>query len=262
MKHTHWWARWALVFLFHGAGGGSALAQLPDTVERVKPAVVLVGTYLATDAPRFRYVGTGFVVGDGLRVVTNAHVLSAIGAIGAMGADGPALVVQVRAGAGVWAMRPARVLETVPEHDLALLQIDGLPAAALKVVASDPVREGEDLAFMGFPIGGLLGFSTVTHRATVSSITTMALPSPTGQQLSERAIRSLRAGPLQVFQLDATAYPGNSGGPLFDPRSGAVVGVINMVLIKSTRESAMSQPSGISYAIPSRYVLELMARHR
>ena len=65
-----------------------------------------------------------------------------------------------------------------------------------------------------------------------------------------------------MFQLDATAYPGNSGGPLFDPRSGAVLGVINMVLTKSTRESAMSQPSGISYAIPSRYVLELMARHR
>lgn len=258
MNHTRWWMRWALVLLFHGAWSSSALAQLPDTVERVKPAVVLVGTYQATDTPRFRYVGTGFVVGDGLRVVTNAHVVSAIGATGA---DRPALVVQLRAGASLWTMRPARVLESVPEHDLALLQIDGPAAAALSVVASEPVREGDDLAFMGFPIGGVLGFSSVTHRATVSSITTMALPSPTGQQLSERAIRSLRAGPLQVFQLDATAYPGNSGGPLFDPRNGAVLGVINMVLVKSTRESAMSQPSGISYAIPSRYVLELMARH-
>lgn len=270
MNHRRWGVQWALVLLLQWAWGGSAVAQLPDTVERVKPSVVLVGTYRATDTPRFRYVGTGFVVGDGLRVVTNAHVASAIGAAGAPGvpgvpgapgADGPALVVQLRAGTGLWAMRQARVLETVPEHDLALLQIDGPAATALKVLASEPVREGDDLAFMGFPIGGLLGFSAVTHRATVSSITTMALPSPTGQQLSERAIRSLRAGPFQVFQLDATAYPGNSGGPLFDPRSGAVVGVINMVLIKSTHESAMSQPSGISYAIPSRYVLELMARH-
>ena len=57
------------------------------------------------------------------------------------------------------------------------------------------------------------------------------------------------------------AYPGNSGGPLFDPRSGSVVGVINMVLVKSTRESALSQPSGITYAIPGRHVLELMARN-
>lgn len=259
MKCKSWLLRWTLVALLQGALGTGAWAQLPDTVLQVKPAVVLVGTYRATDTPRFRYVGTGFVVGDGLHVVTNAHVMSAIGGVGG---DQPALVVQLRAGADVWAMRPARLLETVAEHDLALLQIDGPAATALRVVASDTVREGDDLAFMGFPIGGLLGFSSVTHRATVSSITTMALPSPTGQQLSERAIRSLRAGPLQVFQLDATAYPGNSGGPLFDPRSGAVLGVINMVLIKSTRESAISQPSGISYAIPSRYVLELMARHR
>lgn len=254
-----WLLRGAVAAFLQGMVGTAALAQLPDTVVQVKPSVVLVGTYRATDTPRFRYVGTGFVVGNGQRVVTNAHVLSAIGALGP---DRPALVVQLRAGADIWAMRPARLLETVAEHDLALLQIEGPAATALEVAASDAVREGDDLAFMGFPVGGLLGFSSVTHRATVSSITTMALPSPTGQQLKERAIRSLRAGPLQVFQLDATAYPGNSGGPLFDPRSGAVLGVINMVLIKSTRESAMSQPSGISYAIPSRYVLELMERHR
>ena len=221
MNRRAWLIRWTLAGLLQGAWSAGALAQLPDTVTQVKPAVVLVGTYRATDTPRFRYFGTGFVVGDGLRVVTNAHVMTAIGALGS---DRPELVVQLRAGTDKWAMRPARLLEAVAGQDLALLQIDGPAAPALKVAESDAVREGDDLAFMGFPIGGLLGFSSVTHRATVSSITTMALPSPTGQQLSERAIR--------------------------------------MVLIKSTRESAMSQPSGISYAIPSRYVLELMARHR
>lgn len=253
---------------------GSARAQLPDTVERVKPAVVLVGIYSATDNPRFRYVGAGFVVGDGLRVVTSAHVVtrmdSSVTPSGPMpgSTSGPAaspneqaLVVQVRSGGNAWLMRKARVLELNPLQDLALLHIEGPPVAALKVAASDPVREGQELALMGFPIGGLLGFSSVTHRAGVASITTIALPSPTSQQLSERAIVSLRAGPVQVFQLDATAYPGNSGGPLFDPRSGEVLGVISMVHIKTTREAALSQPSGITYAIPSRYVLEMLARH-
>ncbi|WP_404301685.1 S1C family serine protease [Alicycliphilus denitrificans] len=249
---------WLAAFLLQWAWGGIALAQLPDTVERVKPAVVLVGTYSATDSPRFRFVGTGFVVGDGLRVVTNAHVTYRISS---QGADAPALAVQVRSGGDAWVMRQARVLEANQEQDLALLQIDGPAVAALSIAASDEVREGGDFAFMGFPVGGVLGYSSVTHRATVSSITSMVLPSPTGQQLSERAIRSMRAGPLQVFQLDATAYPGNSGGPLFDARSGAVLGVISMVLVKSTRESALSQPSGITYAIPSRYVLEMLARH-
>jgi serine protease Do len=71
-------------------------------------------------------------------------------------------------------------------------------------------------------------------------------------------IRSLRAGSFDIFQLDGTAYPGNSGGPLFDPGSGVVLGVVNMVFIKGTRESALTHPSGITYAIPAKYVTNLL----
>ncbi|MBS0293396.1 MAG: trypsin-like peptidase domain-containing protein [Proteobacteria bacterium] len=252
-------ALWALMWLLQWLWPLGAVAQqLPDTIERVKPSVVLVGTYVSTDNPRFRYVGAGFVVGDGLRVVTSAHVVTRMNMISP---DGQALAVQVRSGEVAWVMRKAKVMELNLEQDLALLQIDGPPVAPLKVASSDRLREGDELAFMGFPIGGVLGYSSVTHRAGVSSITTMALPSPTSQQLSERAVLSLRAGPVQVLQLDASAYPGNSGGPLFDQRSGAVLGVMSMVQVKSTRESALTQPTGISYAIPSRYVLEMLARH-
>lgn len=70
----------------------------------------------------------------------------------------------------------------------------------------------------------------------------------------------MRNGTFAIFQLDATAYPGNSGGPLFDPNTGEVLGVVNMVLIKGTRESALSQPSGISYAIPIRHVKDLLGQ--
>jgi len=73
-------------------------------------------------------------------------------------------------------------------------------------------------------------------------------------------LRRLREGAFPMFQLDATAYPGQSGSPLYDGASGEVVGIINMVLVKSTKESALSQPSGISYAIPSRALIELLAR--
>jgi serine protease Do len=116
---------------------------------------------------------------------------------------------------------------------------------------------------MGFPIGGALGFSPVTHRGMVSSITVAALPAPAAAQLNDKTIRSLRAGGnFQVFQLDGTAYPGNSGGPLFDPDTGQVWGVVNMVFIKGTRESALTNPSGISYAIPSGFVQQLLDRNR
>ena len=238
-------------------------ADLAITIAQVKPAIALVGTYKATNSPRFNLRGTGFVVAQGQQnqgnlVVTNAHVLPQ-----SAKADPVAgLVVQLRVGQNELQMRPVTVLEVDALHDLALLKFDGHAHAAFKVGDSDAVQEGKSIAFMGFPIGGALGFSPVTHRGTVSSIAAMALPTPTAQQLNAKTILSLRGGSsFNIFQLDGTAYPGNSGGPVFDPDSGEVLGVINMVLVKGTRESALTNPSGISYAIPSRFVLELLQRH-
>jgi hypothetical protein len=41
-----------------------------------------------------------------------------------------------------------------------------------------------------------------------------------------------------------------------------VLGVVNMVFVKSTKESVLAQPSGITYAIPAKYVLELLQKAR
>ena len=48
---------------------------LPDLIDRSRQAVVAVGTFAATDNPRFSFRGTGFAVGDGRRIVTCAHVI-------------------------------------------------------------------------------------------------------------------------------------------------------------------------------------------
>lgn len=237
-------------------------ADISTTIAKVKPSVVIVGTFKSTNSPRFGLRGTGFVVansklGSSNLVITNAHVLQQ-----------PAeqdleasLAIQLRVGQNEWQMRPAVVVEVDRVHDLALLRFEGPAIAALSVRDSDSVLEGQSIAFMGFPIGGALGFSPVTHRGMISSITAAALPTASAQQLNERAIRSLRGGGgFDIFQLDATAYPGNSGGPMFDPETGEVLGVVNMVFIKGTRESALTNPSGISYAIPSGYVLQLLQR--
>lgn len=239
-------------------------AQVPETIARIKPSIVIVGTFNATNSPRFNLRGTGFVVGDSNWVVTNAHVIPD----GAQVEADSKLVVQVRvdpkgqASQGELDMRSATVLEVDKLHDLALLQFDGAPVPKLTLRDSDTVREGQSIAFMGFPIGGALGFSPVTHRGMVSSITPIALPSATSQQLSARNIASLRSGSFNIFQLDATAYPGNSGGPMFDTETGEVLGVINMVFIKGTKESALTNPTGISYAIPSKYVSQLLQRRK
>ena len=258
-----------LLLLLLALFGLPARAGLPELVAAAKPAVVAVGTYDPLASPRFAFRGTGFVVTDGRTLVTNAHVVpEETAALRQL----VLLVSSKRAGSpgpgpgpspgqdSAPDIRPLKLLQLDRTHDLALLQFGGEPLPVMTLDSTDGTREGQALAFIGFPIGGLLGFSPVTHRATVSSITPIALPTPTARQLDAAAVARLRQGSFDILQLDGTAYPGNSGGPLFDIDTGQVVGVINMVLAKTSKESLLSNPSGITYAIPVRYVRELLGR--
>ncbi len=227
---------------------------LPDTVIKVKPSIVGVGTYLPTRAPQSRLQGTGFVVADGYHVITNAHVVKVELDV----AKKEKLVIFTGTGKRA-KFREARVLVLDEAHDLALLRISGARLPALEVADSKQVREGERYAFTGFPLGGILGLYPATHQGIVSSITPIAAPMGDSRQLTPDLIKRLKAG-YEIFQLDATAYPGNSGSPLYDQKTGRVVGVINSVFVKGTKEAAIENPSGITYAIPSRYVRDILSR--
>lgn len=244
-----------LALLAPGASGNVG-AGLPGTIERVKHSVVAVGTYQRTRSPAFTYRGTGFVVGNGTLVATNAHVLPERVATD----DREALVVVTSAAGGEPQVREAKFVAADKAHDLALLRITGAPLPALDLHDSSTVREGQVFAFTGFPLGNTLGLMPVTHRGMISSVTPIAMPSATAQQLNEKVIRSIKAGVFQVYQLDATAYPGSSGSPMYDVETGRVVGIINMVFVRGTRESAVSNPSGITFAVPVRFLRELISQ--
>jgi S1-C subfamily serine protease len=238
-----------------------AQSQTPQsTIERVKSSVVAIGTFQTTRVPQFRFLGTGFAVGDGTLAATNAHVIPATLEAGA----DPELLVALLPGtepARVGVRKLSRVVVDA-EHDIALLKMDGPPLRPLALRDSTTVSEGDSLLFTGFPIGGVLGLFPASHRAMVAAIAPVAIPSASGQKLDAKSVRRLRDDAFSVFQLDATAFPGNSGSPLYDPATGEVVGVLNMVFVKGTKESALAQPSGISYAIPSRFLIDLLARSR
>ncbi|MCK6408311.1 serine protease [Thauera sp.] len=237
----------------------AARADLVSTLSRVKPSVVAVGTYQRTRSPAFVFRGTGFAVGDGTLVATNAHVLPEQ----VDSAKMEALVVVLPGDDLTGAVRPVRVLATERGQDLALLRLEGgAPLPPLRLAADASVREGQEVAFTGFPIGAVLGMTPVTHRGIVSAITPIAIPQASSRDLNPALIRRLARDAFRVYQLDATAYPGNSGSPLYDPLTGEVIGVLNMVFVKSTKESVLSDPSGISYAIPVEHLQRLIAAQR
>ena len=232
-------------------------AELVQTIERIKPSVVGVGSFIKTRSPSVQFVGTGFVVADGRHVITNAHTVA-----NPLDTERKETFIVLVSKDGEPQPREAELLAVDKEHDLALLKIGGEPLPAMKLGDSASVREGQMLAFTGFPIGMVLGFHAATHRGMVAAITPVVIPGITAKQLNAQMIGRIRDSAYKVFQLDGTAYPGNSGSPLYDPDDGAVYGVINSVFVQGTRESAISRPSGISYAIPSRYIHELLHREK
>ena len=226
-----------------------------DVVEEVTSSVVAIGLYTPLENNGNQILGTGFVVADGKHAITNYHVVSKI--------LDPLMVqhfvVITGYGQNIKAYK-AKLIEKDPLHDLALLEFEGnLPALAL--APNSLLKPGTDIAFTGFPIGALLGLYPATHRGYISAITPDAIPARNSNELTTNMMQRLDNTSL-IYQLDAIAYPGNSGSPVYNTSTGEVIGVINKALVKDTKESALSSPTGISYAIPVTYVSALLIRSR
>ncbi len=237
---------------------GTRAVRGPGAIEKIKPSIVAVGTFQPTRNPQFRFLGTGFAVGNGSFVVTNDHVIPRI----IDNEKNESVVIALPSAGGKVQLRAARIGTSEASADLALLKIDGPPLPPLRLGNSALVREGDTYLFTGFPIGEAIGLIPATHRAMISAVAPIAIQQARANQLDARALRQLALGAYPIFQLDATAYPGNSGSPLYHPETAEVVGIINMVFVKGSRETALTEPSGISYAIPIQHLKDLLERSR
>lgn len=237
------------------AGAASAQQALADTIARQKPSIVAVGTFQKTRSPPFQFRGSGFAVGDGTLIATAAHVVAEN-----LQTENREMMMVLTQVPGVKDPqgREAKAIAVDKVHDLALLRITGPPLPALSLGNSDLARDGLSVAFTGFPLGTALGFHPVTHRGIVASLVPAAMPGSNASHLDGRVIQGLKTGPFVLLQLDATAYPGHSGSPLYDSGTGEVIGIVNMGFVKGTKDAAVGQPSGISFAVPIQYLEDLI----
>lgn len=226
-----------------------------ESVKTLRPSVVAIGSYLRTDAPTVKYFGTGFVVHDGRVVITNAHVVE--GLRQAQRLDHLRVYFpDTRDVDG----RVGKVLLEDAFHDVALIAFEGQPGRPVTISSAEP-DQGRSVGILGYPLGTRLGLVPAVHKGVVAAVVPAVLPLPVGTKMTPELQAALR-NPYNLYQLDMVAFPGNSGSPLFDARDGTVIGILNMTLATKTREHLFDKPSGIAYAIPSRWAMELIRRHK
>jgi serine protease Do len=256
VRKTSGWLWLVMVLMTAWPAVGHARSNLgddfPAIVQKVRDSIVGIGTYQALRRPPVSLSATGFVVHDGTYVVTNYHAIPP-----SVATEEREKLVAIVAHGRRYKDRPAEIVALDADHDLALLKIKGDPLPALTLGSGALVPDGTSIAVTGFPIGSILGIYPVTHVGIVSAITPIRVPQPNAQLLDSQMI--LR-NPFDVYQLDLTAFPGNSGSPLYDARTGKVVGILNSTFVKETKERALTDPTGISFAIPVIYIHEILKK--
>jgi serine protease Do len=184
-------------------------AEIVEMIERVGPSVVQVQS-------GGRGIGAGVIWRSDGGIITNYHVVA--------GGRGPVRVA-LRDGRSF----DAKVVNSNPTLDLALLQVDAKDLPAALVADSTQLRVAELVFAVGHPWGHL----NVVTAGIISSV-------------GEIPIRGTNRT-AQYLRSDVQLGPGNSGGPLLDAQ-GAVVGV-----------NAMIFGGDLAIAIPSHVASEWVA---
>ena len=157
--------------------------------------------------------GTGFVIDDEGRILTNHHVVE----------DATSVTVTFANGDEA----EARVVGSDPSTDVALLELEeDRDVTALELGSSERLEVGDPIAAIGSPFG--LGGTLTTG---IVSALDRDIQAPNGFTIDG------------AIQTDAALNSGNSGGPLIDAR-GRVVGIASQI------RSESGGNVGIGYAVP------------
>jgi len=203
--------------------------RFTELYDRLHPSIVLIAMQIRSDDPKRKGTwdeayGSGAIVASGTwgsRIITDAHVVAGARNLRATVGDRGKPV-------------RARVVATSnDEDDLALLDIPtpNLPAIALGAMAE--VAPGRAVGVLGYPIPDAFQDE---HLRTVVSLYT-------------GRIASVRNGTMEI---DVPIIPGESGGPVFDERSGAVIGIA---------ESRFDDERAIGFATPVDVIARFLAAH-
>ena len=219
-----------VVLLLAGCAHAPAKDPYTEFYARLHPSVVLFTMKIPSDDPKRKgdwddAYGSGVVVASGSwgsRILTDAHVIDDARDLRALVGDhGRAIPTRL-------------VARSNDDVDLALLDIGTPDLPAVVLAGHLLVEPGLPIGILGYPIPD--AFEGEHLRQTVSLYT--------------GRVASVRNGTLE---LDAPVIPGESGGPVFDGRTGDVIGIA---------ESRFDEERAIGFATPLDVIGPFLAAHR
>ena len=168
-------------------------------------------------------VGSGVVLDTDGNIVTNYHVIEGAQSISVSTGD---------------ASYDATVVGSDESSDLAVIKIDAGDAALtpIEVGDSNTLQVGDWVMSLGSPFG--------LEQSVSTGIVSSLYRSTMLQNTSGNTIYT------NLIQTDATINPGNSGGALVDDE-GKLVGINSLI------ESYSGSSSGVGFAIPGNYAVEV-----
>ncbi len=205
--------------------------QLRDAFHKVKQAVVIVRTEQKELAPFPQQglissdgLGSGVLISNDGKVLTAAHLVQAADKTGVEFPDGELI--------------PARVIGSVINADVALLQLDRAPTsiAPASLGDSDKVEVGDQIFVIGAPYG--LGQTLTAGHVSGR------------HQLDKESENSTT---VEFLQTDAAVNGGNSGSPVFS-MEGEVVGIVSSIMSRSGGSEGLAFASTSNTA--KRFLLE------
>ncbi|MEW5683717.1 MAG: S1C family serine protease [Pseudomonadota bacterium] len=192
--------------------------------QQASPAVVMV---LTRDG-----VGSGVLISADGKIITNLHVVERNDVVGVV--FKPVVEGQALSKSDV---RRAKVLRRDEVADLALIQVDEVPAGVkpLAIGNSTTVQVGADVHAIGHPTG-----EAWTYTKGIVSQIRRAYPWAAEDKIPHEAT---------VIQTQTPINPGNSGGPLLDDQ-------LNVIGINSFK----GEGEGLNFAVSAEDVKSFLAR--
>ncbi|MBC7640680.1 MAG: trypsin-like peptidase domain-containing protein [Rhodoferax sp.] len=196
----------------------------------VEPSVVAIS--VSSQAGEAQ--GSGVVLDDTGRVLTNNHVVSGVGSNGQ-------LTVTLSDGRAY----SATVVGTDPSTDLAVIVMKGADKLTPATLGdSDAVKVGSPVMAVGNPLGLAGTVTTGIVSALDRPVTT------TNESAQTPAAGDSGTVVTNAIQTDAAVNPGNSGGALVDD-TGRVIGIPSSIAsLGSTGGGSQSGSIGLGFSIP------------